>query len=100
MEDLSPYLPGGITQIISGGAKGIDACAKAYAEEHRIPCLEMLPDYSHYRKNAPLKRNELIADQANLVIALWDGVSRGTAYTINYCRKNGIPVEVHLISLG
>ena len=28
VQNLSQYLPEGITQIISGGAKGIDTCAK------------------------------------------------------------------------
>lgn len=29
--DLEPYLPENTTEIISGGARGADACAKAYA---------------------------------------------------------------------
>ena len=31
--DLEKYLPEGVTEIVSGGAKGIDACAR----ERQIP---------------------------------------------------------------
>lgn len=31
IEDFTPYLPAGVTEIISGGAGGIDACARDFA---------------------------------------------------------------------
>jgi len=36
IESLSEYLPDDVTEIVSGGAKGIDTCAAAYAEEKGI----------------------------------------------------------------
>ena len=38
---------------------------------------EFLPEYARYGKSAPLKRNLQIIDYADLVIAFWDGSSRG-----------------------
>ena len=33
---LGTYLPDGVTEIVSGGAKGIDTCARVYAQSHQI----------------------------------------------------------------
>ncbi len=94
--NLQDYLPDGVTDIVSGGAKGIDECARKYAEEHRIKLVEFLPEYSKYRRNAPLKRNLLIIDYADEVIAFWDGVSHGTKFVIDNCRKMNKKVTVFI----
>ena len=36
IENVEKYLPSGITEIVSGGAKGIDRCAKNYALSKNI----------------------------------------------------------------
>lgn len=43
--DLGKYLPKETTEIISGGAVGIDSSVKEYALDHGIPFTEFLPDY-------------------------------------------------------
>lgn len=96
--DLGAYLPKDTTQIISGGATGIDTCAKEYALSHGIEYVEFLPDYSHYGRSAPLKRNHSIVENAELVLAFWDGKSHGTKYTIGLCRQKGIPVRIFIPS--
>lgn len=80
--------------IISGGAKGVDSCAAAYANGHNIKLVEFLPDYSRFGRCAPLKRNNLIVEASDIVIAFWDGKSRGTKYTIDYARKAGKKVLI------
>jgi len=95
--NLQKYLPTGITELISGGAKGVDTCVKQYADEHGIPLKEFLPDYRRYGKGAPLKRNELIV-AADMVLAFWDGTSKGTAHVIDLCDKLQKPVNVYLIT--
>ena len=96
VENLEEYLPPDVTEIVSGGAKGIDACARLYATEKGIPYTEFVPDYARYgRWAAPIKRNETIVDYADGVVALWDGTSRGTAYVIDYCRRLEKPLWVY-----
>lgn len=34
--DLQRYLPQGVTEIVSGGTKGIDTCASEYACENGL----------------------------------------------------------------
>mgnify|MGYP000385194876 CR=1 FL=1 len=54
---LEKYLPEETTEIVSGGAKGIDRCAREYALAHHIKLTEFLPEYDKYGRAAPLKRN-------------------------------------------
>ena len=84
INNLEKYIPEGVTEIVSGGAKGIDACAKSFAKEKGISYKEFLPEYSRYGKAAPIIRNKKIVDYADEVLAFWDGKSRGTKSVISY----------------
>lgn len=76
------------------GAKGIDTCAREYAVSNGIKLTEFLPEYEKYGRSAPLKRNITIIENADLVLAFWDGTSRGTKFVIDNCKSHGIPVKV------
>ncbi len=95
VKDIQKYLPEGVTEIVSGGASGIDSCARKYAENHNIRLTEFIPEYNLYGRAAPLKRNMKIIDYSDMVIALWDGRSRGTEFVIRNCRKIGKPIIVY-----
>lgn len=94
IDDLGRYLPDETTEIVSGGAKGVDTCAKEYALANDIRLTEFFPDYRRYGRGAPLKRNLLIVENADLVLAFWDGASHGTKHTIDHAEKLGVPVRV------
>ncbi len=96
--NLACYLPEKTTEIVSGGAKGIDSCAREYAKQNGIPLTEFLPKYNHFGKSAPLKRNIEIVEYADIVIAFWDGKSRGTKFTIDYCVKQNKEVMIFKLS--
>ena len=89
IQNLGEYLPEGITEIVSGGAKGIDTVAADYAKHNGIKLTLFLPEYSRYGRSAPLKRNQQIAEYSDEVIAFWDGISRGTMYTVELFKKLG-----------
>lgn len=91
--DLEKFLPSNTTEIISGGAKGVDTVAKQYAIKNKIKLTEFLPQYDKYGKKAPLKRNITIIENADLVLAFWDGVSRGTLHACRKSRDKGVPVR-------
>lgn len=57
VENLEQYLPKETTEIVSGGAVGIDRCAREYAIAEKIKLTEFLPEYYKYGRSAPLKRN-------------------------------------------
>ena len=94
VNDLDNYLPEQTTEIVSGGAKGIDTCAKKFALENNLKLTEFLPKYELFKKAAPLKRNIEIIEYADIVLAFWDGKSRGTKFVIDHCKKMNIPCKV------
>lgn len=95
VRNLEQYLPETVTEIVSGGAKGIDACAREYAFANQIKLTEFIPDYKQYKKAAPLKRNEQIIEYADIVIAFWDGISKGTKFSIDLCKKMNKAVTIY-----
>ena len=94
VSDLGKYLPAGTTEIVSGGAKGVDTSAREYALAHGVKLTEFLPEYDKYGRGAPLKRNITIIEHADVVLAFWDGKSRGTKFVIENCKQMGVPVKV------
>lgn len=96
VSDLQRYLPDDVTEIISGGAIGIDSCARSYARENKIKLTEFLPEYEKYGRGAPLKRNLQIIAYADMVIAFWDGKSRGTKFVIDQCKKQGVKLRLFM----
>ena len=98
IENLGDYLPEGTDEIVSGGAKGVDTCAREYANTHGINLTEFLPQYKLYGRGAPLKRNLQIIEYADTVLAFWDGESKGTAYVIENCKKLSKEARVIIIS--
>ena len=63
--DLGKYLPDDVTEIVSGGAKGIDTDARIYALQRGIKLTEILPEYDKYGRSAPLRRNITIIEHAD-----------------------------------
>ena len=97
VEDLGQYLPEETTEIVSGGASGIDTCAREYAYEKGLMLTEFLPDYKRYGRGPPFRRNLQIINYADEVLALWDGQSKGTKFVIEYCKAKNKPIQVYLI---
>ena len=95
VDDLGKYLPDGVTEIISGGARGVDQDARKFALAHGIKLTEFLPEYDKYGRGAPLRRNITIIEHADLVLAFWDRKSRGTKFVIDNCKERGIPIKIY-----
>jgi len=81
-----------IKLVVSGGAKGADTIATEWATDFGIPYLVFPalwrdPFTGVYSKGAGFKRNRQIVDQADVVIAFWDGESAGTANTIEMAKQ-------------
>ena len=90
-------LPAGVSEIVSGGAQGVDTAAQKAAEILGIPLKVFRPDYERYGRQAPLIRNIEILQYADEVLAFWDGKSPGTKYVIDQCKKQKKTVTVHLL---
>ena len=94
VENLEEYLPPCATEIVSGGARGIDSCAEAYARINGLKLTVFPPEYERFGRAAPIVRNQQIVDYADEVLAFWNGSSKGTRSVIEYCKKRGKTVTV------
>lgn len=92
---LGSGLAGGVDEILHGGARGVDSLAAECAARLGIPCLIFPPDREKYPGGlifrALQERNERIVDGCDLLLAVWDGVSRGTRNTFRYAERRGKP---------
>ena len=94
LPNIEDYLPPSCTEIVSGGAAGVDTCAATFAKEHGIPLTEFLPQYKEFGRAAPIVRNKQIVEYADEVIAFWDGKSKGTQFVIQYCKQTNTPCHI------
>lgn len=94
VSNLEDYIPSECSEIVSGGARGIDSCAAKFAKEKGLPLTEFLPDYASFGKAAPIIRNKEIVDYADQVLIFWDGSSRGSRSVIEYAEKIGKPFKI------
>lgn len=78
---------GDIDLIVSGGARGADTLAERYAKEHGIETLIFPAEWKKYGKRAGYIRNEDIIKNCDIVIAFWDGKSRGTKHSLDLAEK-------------
>lgn len=83
-----------ITEVVSGGAKGVDSLGEKWAAANGINVERFIPDWDSYGKRAGVIRNEEMGNYAESLIAIWDGKSKGTKHMIDYARDKGLAVSV------
>lgn len=86
-----------ITEVVSGGARGVDRLGEEYARKHALPVKQFIPDWNAHGKSAGFKRNVEMAEYAQALIAVWDGESRGTKHMIDIARSKGLNVHVYYL---
>lgn len=84
-----------ITEVVSGGARGVDRDGEYYARCNNIPIKQFIPDWDKDGKVAGIWRNEDMAKYADALVAVWDGKSKGTAHMIATMKKYNKPVYVY-----
>jgi len=81
--------------IISGGAKGADELAAKWAEAYDFESQVFPADWDKHGKSAGYIRNQQMIDQEpDIVIAFWDGKSKGTRHTIGLAHRAKINVLI------
>lgn len=82
--------------IISGEAKGADKLGEVFASKYSLQITKYPAKWDYYGNRAGYIRNmkmkEYCLEDCNnsILIALWDGSSRGTSNMIDLCKKTNI----------
>lgn len=83
----------GIT-IVSGAARGADKLGERYAKELGYEIDSYPAKWDEYGKSAGYIRNKEMAQNADALMAFWDGKSRGTKHMIDLANRYGLKVIV------
>jgi hypothetical protein len=102
-----------ITEVVSGGANGVDKCGEIYAESHNLPCkifpakwddlttkgaiIRKRKDGSEYNLLAGYTRNTEMAKYADALIAITKDGSKGTSNMIKEATDKGLKIYVYEI---
>ena len=95
---LSQYSDSDI-EFVSGTAKGGDKLGEDFAIANGFPVKYFKPDWQSYGRAAGPMRNKAMVEYINqfdcpIVIAFWDGHSKGTRSTIKFAQDLHIPVHI------
>ena len=91
-----------LTRIVSGGARGADTLGERFANEMGLEITRFIPNWDGLGKRAGYVRNAEMAkfavedDNYGVLIAFWDGQSRGTKHMIDLAKRYGL--EVHVVN--
>lgn len=80
--------------IVSGKAKGADELGERYAVKRNYQIVEYPALWDLHGKAAGPIRNEKMAQNADALVAFWDGKSRGTKNMIETAQKYGLKIRV------
>lgn len=85
--------------IVSGKARGADRLGERYAKERGLDIDPYPADWNRqpdgsYDKSAGYKRNVKMAENADALVAFWDGASPGTKSMINIAKRKGLDIVV------
>lgn len=83
-----------ISEVVSGAARGVDSLGEQWARLRGIPIKRFPANWGLYGRSAGYKRNVEMADYAEVLIACWNGTSKGTKHMIDIAREKGLKVFV------
>lgn len=86
-----------LDEIVSGMAPGVDYMGYRYALSNNIPVKPFPADWGKYGNAAGPIRNQKMAEYSNALIAVWDGISKGTKDMIERAKACGLKIFVYKV---
>jgi len=97
LEQVAAYvasLPAGAI-VVTGSASGVDAEATKVARDRGLSVIRVAASFEEARDaKVAADRNQKLVDQADVLVAFWDGVSSGTRGTVERALDSGKEVHV------
>lgn len=90
-----------ITEIVSGGARGVDAAGEQYAEEYNITVTHFPANWDKHGKAAGPIRNKEMAEYVSPnggLILFWDGKSKGSANMLLWAKKTNLLIWEFIVN--
>jgi hypothetical protein len=81
-------------EVVSGGSGSVDEAGERFADAVGIPKKIFVAKWGEFGRAAGPIRNKEMAEYADVLLAFWDGKSRGTKNMIDTMRKLNKPVIV------
>lgn len=92
-----------ITEVVCGGARGVDTLGEMWAIDNNIKCVKMNAIWRDmngvFHKNAGYKRNEKMGAYAQAAVICWDGQSKGTKHMIDIAKAKKLEVYIHMVGV-
>jgi len=91
-----------IDEVVSGGCRGVDEMGENWAKEHGIAVKTFHADWGQYGREAGELRNREMANYADGLLLLWDGVSPGSSCMLRESAKAKIKIfhQIHGMDLN
>lgn len=87
-----------ITEVVSGGARGIDMAGEKWAEAMTppVPVKRFIPDWSVGKAAGPI-RNRKMAEYGDALILIWNGASTGSANMKKEAQARGLKIYEYIV---
>ena len=92
LDKITAQMPS-ITEVVCGGAQGVDHHGKYWAIHNNIPVKEFPADWQTHGKAAGPIRNRQMAEYADALILIWDGKSRGSKNMMANAKTQGLQIH-------
>lgn len=80
--------------IVSGAAPGADREGESYAKRKGYPIESYPAEWTRLGKGAGHVRNEIMAQNADVLVAFWNDRSPGTANMIEFAEQYGLKTYI------
>lgn len=84
-------------EIVEGACRGVDLIARKYAIKHDLGLKEFPAQWNAYGKAAGGIRNDQMAKYSDVLIAFYDGSSKGTGNMIRAAKREGL--KIHIVDI-
>jgi len=92
------YIDDSDIEIVSGRANGADRLGELFAKDYNLKIKYFPADWDLYGKSAGYRRNgdmaKYAAEDNGVLVAFWDGKSKGTKHMIDTANKYKMKVYV------
>lgn len=87
-------VPWRVKRVISGACRGPDRLGERWAHEHSIPMDRYPAKWGEFGKSAGYRRNELMAEKAEALVAFHELNSRGTSHMIDIAKRYNLEILI------